>query len=85
MLKDFPIMCWYILIGMLLLFTRSLWAVMHPAIAVNSKADVLIYIFLMFVSSAVTAGLVGGSHYFAKSKLKSNQNQTKLLSHEIIS
>jgi hypothetical protein len=72
MLKDFPIMCWYMLIGMLLLFTRSLWAVMHPAITINSKADMLIYVFLSFVSSSVTAGLVGGSYYFAKSKLKSS-------------
>lgn len=71
MVKDFPIMCWYMLAGMMLLFTRSLWAVMHPAITVTSKADMLIYVFLMFVSSSVTVGLIGGSYYFAKSKLSS--------------
>jgi hypothetical protein len=71
MLKDFPIMCWYMLIGMMLLFARSLWAIMHPAITVSNKADLLIYVFLMFVSFSVVAGLVGGSYYFAKSKLKS--------------
>jgi hypothetical protein len=72
MLKDFPIMCWYMLIGMILLFTRSLWAVLHPAITVTSKFDMLIYVYLMFISSLVIAGLLGGSYYFARTKLKSN-------------
>jgi hypothetical protein len=72
MCKDFPIMCWYMLIGMILLFTRSLWAVLHSAITVTSKFDMLIYIYLMFISSLVIAGLLGGSYYFAKTKLNSN-------------
>jgi len=72
MLKDFPIMCWYMVIGMILLFARSLWAIMHPAITVTNKADLLIYIFLLFVSFSVVTGVIGSSYYFAKSKLKSN-------------
>ncbi len=72
MLKDFPIMCWYMLIGMMMLFARSLWAVMHRTVTVTHKADLLIYLFLMFVSFFVMAGLIGGSFYFAKAKLKSN-------------
>lgn len=72
MLKDFPIMCWYVLIGMMMLFVRSLWAITHRAIMVTNKADLLIYLFMMIVSFSVITGLLIGSWYFAKSKLKSN-------------
>jgi hypothetical protein len=71
MVKDFPIMCWYMLIGMMLLLSRSVWAIAHPSITVTYKADILIYMFLLFISFSVIVGLVFGSYYFAKSKLKS--------------
>jgi len=70
MLKDFPIMCWYMLMGMMTLFGRSLWAITHRALTVTHRIDLLIYVFLMLVSFMVVAGLIGGSFYFARAKLK---------------
>ena len=72
MVKSFPIMCWYMLIGMLTLFTRSLWAIMHRAETVTYAAELLIYIFLLFMSFIVTGGMIGLSIYQAKINYKTN-------------
>lgn len=70
MIKDFPIMCWYMLAGMVMLFSRSLWALYHRAETVTYIGEVLIYIFLLMVSVVVTLGILGFSYYLAKSKLQ---------------
>lgn len=70
MVKNFPIMCWYMLLGMLMLFARSLWAIMHRAETVTHASELLIYIFLLFMSFIVTTGLIGFSFYQAKLKLQ---------------
>ncbi len=72
MVKDFPPICWFMLAGMMMLFIRTLWAVLNQAQTVTQKLDVLIYIFLLFVSGAVFVSIIGASYYLTKSKLKNN-------------
>ncbi|NOS92597.1 MAG: hypothetical protein HOP30_11785 [Cyclobacteriaceae bacterium] len=71
MVKGFPIMCWYLLFAMLVLFSRTMWAITHRSETVTHAADILIYGFLLFVSSSVTIGLIILSYFYAKHKLQS--------------
>lgn len=73
MVKDCPFICWWMLIGMILIFFQSVWAVANTSITVTHRAEILIYFFLVFVSFSVVVGLVVISFYWAKLKLKNNQ------------
>jgi|LakMenE01Jun11ns_1017448.scaffolds.fasta_scaffold9810619_2 hypothetical protein len=68
MVKDLPIMCWHILLGMVMLFSISAWALAHRAETVTQYAEVLIYFFMLFVSALVTFSMIAISYYIAKSK-----------------
>jgi hypothetical protein len=70
MVKDFPPMCWFMLAGMMMLFGRTFWAVLYQQQTVTHKLDILIYLFLLFVSGAVFVSIIATSYYLAKNKLK---------------
>lgn len=71
MLKDLPVMCWYMLGGMIILFGRSIWVLRHRSETVTYAGEILIYSFFLLVSSFVMLGLLGMAYGQSKSKLQS--------------
>jgi len=69
MLKDFPIVCWYISVVMVLIFIISVWSIAHRHIATTHHSEVAIYWFLIIYSLAVVGGMIGLSYFFSRNEV----------------